>query len=259
MNNQLVIMPPTGQPVTTSLIIAEGTQNQHKNVLELIRHYLNDLEEFGRVAFKTEPFETAGGTQKREIVYLTERQATLLLTLMRNSEIVVTFKKNLVKAFWQLAEQVAEQIAAKKAEMERLLTCPRSELLTMCAEVQKENEELTEKITYLEPKAKALDRIATANGSLTITDAAKNLRVKPKELVLWLQSKGWCYRRTHSSPMMGYQDKIDQGFLEHKVRTYTTADGVERLADQVRVTSKGMVKLSSLFSDTMDLFRAVSL
>ena len=52
-----------GQAVTTSLIIAENTENKHKNVLELIRTYVVDLERFGRVAFKTRSFKTAGGDQ----------------------------------------------------------------------------------------------------------------------------------------------------------------------------------------------------
>jgi hypothetical protein len=43
------------EPVTTSLAIAQGTENQHKNVLDLVRTYAKDLEEFGQVAFETRP------------------------------------------------------------------------------------------------------------------------------------------------------------------------------------------------------------
>lgn len=94
-----------GAAVTTSLAIAEGTQNQHKNVLEMVRSYLADLKEFGRVAFETRPFETAGGKQQREVALLNEQQSTLLLTYMRNSDIVRQFKKALVKAFWEMRQQ----------------------------------------------------------------------------------------------------------------------------------------------------------
>lgn len=75
---------------------ADGTSTQHKNVMELVRTYLSDLEEFRGVAFQTLPFETAGGTQKREVAILNEQQSTLLLTYMRNSEIVRAFKKRLL-------------------------------------------------------------------------------------------------------------------------------------------------------------------
>lgn len=92
-----------GQAVTTTFAIAEGTKNQHKNVLELVRTYLSDLEEFGRVAFETRSFETNGGTQQREVAILNEHQATLLLTYMRNSEVIRKFKKRLVREFFEMA------------------------------------------------------------------------------------------------------------------------------------------------------------
>lgn len=91
-------------PCTTTLAIAEGTENQHRNVMELVRTYQDDLEEFGGGAFETRPFVTAGGTQKREIAILNKPQSTLLLTYMRNSKIVRAFKKQLVKAFFEMAQ-----------------------------------------------------------------------------------------------------------------------------------------------------------
>lgn len=97
-----VILSAHGVPVTTSLAIAEGTNNNHKSVMELVRAYLLDLSEFGGVAFETAPFETAGGTQQREIAILNEQQATLLITYMRNTDVVRSFKKRLVRDFWAL-------------------------------------------------------------------------------------------------------------------------------------------------------------
>lgn len=93
-----------GQAVTTSIIIAKGTGNEHRAVLQLLRTYLADLEVFGRVAFEMRPFETKGGTQTREIAILNERQATLLITYMRNNEVVRAFKLELVRAFYEMAE-----------------------------------------------------------------------------------------------------------------------------------------------------------
>ena len=55
------------EPTTTSLIVAKGTESQHASVLRLVRENLEDFEEFGRVGFEIQPFETAGGPQKRTI------------------------------------------------------------------------------------------------------------------------------------------------------------------------------------------------
>lgn len=107
-----IVVEHHGEPMTTSLAIAEGVQIQHKNVLALIRKYVDDLDSFGRVAFETRPFETAGGKQWVDVAWLNEQQATFLLTLMRNSPIVIKFKKALVRAFFSLRDRVRAAHAA---------------------------------------------------------------------------------------------------------------------------------------------------
>lgn len=106
--NELVLLHHN-EPMTTSLAIAEGTGVQHKNVLELVRKFAAELLEFGGVAFETRPFDTDGGVQYREVCFLSEPQATLLLTFMRNSEVVVRFKVELVKAFFALRDELRAQ------------------------------------------------------------------------------------------------------------------------------------------------------
>lgn len=97
-----IVQVADGVATTTSMRIANGTQVQHKNVLELIRAYLADFEEFGGVAFETRPFDTAGGVQRREVAILNEGHATLLFTYLRNNDVVREFKKRLVRAFMEL-------------------------------------------------------------------------------------------------------------------------------------------------------------
>ena len=81
MSAELVVVDAErGTASTTSLIVAEGTGNDHASVMRLIRDNLADFEEFGRVGFEIQPFQTAGGVQRREFAILNEEQATLLLT-----------------------------------------------------------------------------------------------------------------------------------------------------------------------------------
>ena len=91
------------EPMTTSLAIAEGTENTHKSIIQLVRKYVDDLQEFGTLAFE---MRKSGGLPT-EIAYLNEPQATLLITFLRNSEIVVRFKVALVKAFYELRDRLA--------------------------------------------------------------------------------------------------------------------------------------------------------
>jgi phage antirepressor YoqD-like protein len=111
----------------------------------------------------------------------------------------------------------------------------------------------TEKVLKLQheneamlPKVAALDRIATADGSHCITDAAKLLQMRPKDLFTYLGKNGWIYRRPGCDHWCAYQSKLVTGDLEHKVTTVLRSDGSEKTTEQVRVTPAGLVKLAKL-------------
>lgn len=105
-----IVFARNGQALTTSVIIAENTNNTHQAMIKLVRGYLNDFEAFGRVGFEIQPFETNGGIQKREIAILNEQQATLLVTYCKNTETVRKFKVALVKAFYEMREKLHPSI-----------------------------------------------------------------------------------------------------------------------------------------------------
>ena len=94
------------------------------------------------------------------------------------------------------------------------------------------------------PKVEALDRIATSDGLLCITDAAKSLQVQPKRLFGWMQQHQWIYRRAGGSGFVGYQNRIQVGYLSHKVVTIDRSDGLTATKEQVLVTPKGLTKLA---------------
>jgi len=120
-------------------------------------------------------------------------------------------------------------------------------LLGAFQHLQNQVAEKDEVIAVLAPKAEALDRLSTAEGSLCITDAAKALQVRPKDLFAYLRSHGWIYRRMGAAHDLGYQSKVAAGLLEHKVTTVLRADGTEKIVEQVRITPKGMTALAKLF------------
>lgn len=96
-----------GEPTTTTLAIAAGTKNEHPSVIALARKYLHDLEEFGPCRFEIDVAQRAqGGGAKREYAVLNEQQSTLLLTYMRNTEIVRAFKKRLVGEFFRMRKEL---------------------------------------------------------------------------------------------------------------------------------------------------------
>ncbi|VEB42995.1 Uncharacterized phage-encoded protein [Chromobacterium violaceum] len=104
---------------------------------------------------------------------------------------------------------------------------------------------LEEERAELAPKAAVTDRIVTAaSGAMNVTLAAKTLQVQPKTLFTWLSANRWIYRRAGGSAWVAYQDKIQQGLLQHKVTTVERLDGSEKIVEQVLVTAKGLAKLA---------------
>ncbi|MCZ2158883.1 Rha family transcriptional regulator [Bartonella sp. 220] len=107
--NNLVTINNDGIAVTTSLKVAEGVRHTHKTVMQLVRQNIKDFEEFGSLAFEMRVSRKDGkGGQKREVAILNEPQATLLMTYMRNNDMVRAFKKALVKAFYDLKKQLID-------------------------------------------------------------------------------------------------------------------------------------------------------
>lgn len=227
-----------GAAVTSSLTIADGTQNDHASVIKLVRTYLDDLKEFGLVGFEIRPrLQGQHGGSDVEYAVLNEQQSTLLLTYMRNSHIVRQFKKALVRAFWEMAQKAQQpdpiQVLNDPAAMRGLLLTYSEKVLS-----------LENKVESMAPKVQALERIAEADGASCITNAAKALQLRPKDLFTYLNQHRWIYKRPGSASWTAYQDKIQAGVLEHKVTTVSRGDGSEKVVEQVLVTPKGLAKLA---------------
>ncbi len=99
-------------------------------------------------------------------------------------------------------------------------------------------------VAALKPEADALRRLAAGAGSHCITDAAKLLQVRPKDLFTYLRRNGWLYRRAGSAEDRAYQAKISAGWLEHKTTTVGRTGQESRNFTQVRVTAAGLAILA---------------
>jgi anti-repressor protein len=96
----------------------------------------------------------------------------------------------------------------------------------------------------MQPKVAALERIAVAEGSMCVTDAAKTLQLQPKDLFDYMQKKKWIHRRRGKVGWIAYQVRIQSGLLEHKVTLIKQSDGTEKVMEQVRILPKGLAKLA---------------
>ena len=105
-------------------------------------------------------------------------------------------------------------------------------------------QEMERQPDQIQPQVQALEATAASHGSLSITDAAKILQVRPQALFQFLRSHHWIYSRPGDGADLAYQSKLVEGLLEHKITTITRWDGTEETVTQVRITPKGLTRLS---------------
>lgn len=105
-----LVVIKNNEPITTSLVVAEGMKIEHRAVIVLLDKYEDDFRELGTFAFE---MRKSGG---RPIRYaeLNEEQMLYLITLMRNSQVVVKFKKELSKEFIRQRRLISHLLTQRK-------------------------------------------------------------------------------------------------------------------------------------------------
>lgn len=223
----------TGNTVTmSSREIAELTGKRHDNVMRTIET-LHEKGAIGLPQFEEVPNTGAGPLLLKQ--YSVGKRDSYVIVAQLSPE----FTARLVDR-WQELEEAQSAPAIPQ-------TLP--EALRLAADLAEQNSQLQLVVAEQAPKIEALNRIAVADGSLCITDAAKSLQIKRKDLIAILQGRKWIYRRTGSTHYVAYQDKIQSGLMEHKYSTVERPDGSEKTTEQARITPKGLIRLATIIRE----------
>lgn len=218
-------------PTMSSREIAELTNKQHRNVVRDIKAM---LEELGMDVLSFEHiYRDALNREQTEIRLDRELTETLITGYS------IALRHKVIRRLHEL-----EQKAAVPAIPQSL-----PEALRLAADLAEQNSHLQLVVSEQAPKVEALNRIAVAEGSLCITDAAKSLQIKRKDLLKIMQERKWIYRRTGSTHFVAYQDKIQSAVMEHKYATVERPDGTEKTTEQARITPKGLVRLADIIRE----------
>jgi len=239
MDNDLIT---TGQqPLTmSSREIAVLCEKQHKHVLRDIETMLGQITEpnFGPSNFLSSYTDSTGRSLKE---YRLPKDLTVTLITGYRADL----RYKVVKRLEEL-EDMARQPALPD------FTNP-AEAARAWADQVEQNMKQARQIIDMREDVAAHERLTGAEGSLNVTEAAKNLGINPRNLFTWMSQHGWIYKRAGSAYWLGYQTKCDQGLLVHKSTTVLRPDGSEKISEQVRVTPKGMGKLAKLIHPTARL------
>ncbi|BCL47880.1 MULTISPECIES: Rha family transcriptional regulator [Citrobacter] len=137
--------------VTNSIAIADGVKRDHDTIIKLIDRNKSDLEEFGKVGFE---IRAGYNNAKVRVALLNEQQTTLLITYMRNNDVVRKFKKKLVAEFFRMRGA----LASKKMDRNTV----RLEYRPMSEAIKHERETLGKEIKpyHFSNEADLINRIA---------------------------------------------------------------------------------------------------
>ena len=175
----LDIIQHDGEFVVTSETVADGAGIQHASVLRLIDDNRADFEDFGQVRFEIRP---GYNNSQVRVALLNEQQATLLMTFQRNTDQVRTFKKALVKAFFEMARK--QQPALPQTY---------SEALRELADKAEQNAALEAKVNADAPKVEYVERFVAAEDLRIMRNVAKSIDLTETELRNALLEHHWIY------------------------------------------------------------------
>ncbi len=110
--NVIVFIEPNkigATPFTTSDVIAEYAGINYRSVQRTIENQMKRLEKFGQVRFEITPVKYSRGTNDKKVYQLNEQQATLLITFLKNNDIVADFKTELVRQFYLMRSELLKR------------------------------------------------------------------------------------------------------------------------------------------------------
>lgn len=245
--NSIVTLNDTNCPITTSLAIAEGVGNPHASVIKVIRQNASDLEEFGPLGFeiqKGKPLPQGGFAKSTEFAMLNEQQSALLLTYFRNNDTVKAFKKALIKAFFEMRDELNKRQAPAEnlSRMDILQLAMQSEEDRIRLEQEKLN--LEHQLEKEAPRVAFAKQVEVAPDAISVAQAAKIIGTGQRRLFAFLRQIGWITR--HNEP---YQAKIEAGYLDVKLGSWEHPDHGLKQSVTALVTGKGLAKLQKLWSE----------
>lgn len=108
-----------GEPLASSEALAIGVKHSHESVIKLVRKHQASLSRFGSIRFEIRVGKRGG--KPVEFALLNEPQATLLISMMRNTVIVVNCKVRLVEEFYRMRDALSQRAQGLWQQMQALI------------------------------------------------------------------------------------------------------------------------------------------
>ena len=215
------------------------------------RYSLNDLHRAAGGEHRHRPAYWLENNQTRELVGELEKAGIPAIDARQRvgtfvaKELVYAYAMWISPAFHLQVIRAYDALVTQRAAPLAALEDPAA-LRTLLLGYAERQLQLEQQVQEQAPKVEALDRLASARGSVCLTDAAKLLQMRRDDLIQWMQEHSWIYRRL-GTPWLPYEPRVKSGMLTLKVSTIGE-DLTYRVIQQVKVTPKGLARLGELLA-----------
>lgn len=221
---------------TTSRIIAEKFEKNHRDVLRAIKNLIDQEADWGARNFAQTPYVDAQNGQTYQMYEMT-RDGYSMLVMGFTGKKAMEWKIKFLAAFSAMEKRLKSTAALSGPQL----------MAAALIEADATMKAQAEQIEVMQPKVEAFDRLDTAEGNLTLRPASKVLGVPERKLSKWMEVNSWAFRQSGKGPLQAYVAKRNCGYLDHRLDRYEV-DGEERTRIQMVVTPKGMARLAQIFS-----------
>lgn len=231
--NELVFKSSKGNPVTTSLTVAEEFEKDHKNVLRDIEN-LSCSQEFRRLNFALSSYKNS--QNKTQPMYVMTKDGFSFLAMGYTGSKAGQFKEKFIEAFNQMEAALKSLNPTNLSKLEILQLAIESEKKALALEA--ENKKLA-------PKAEFAERVIDTETRVDIGQAAKLLKL-PFGRNTFFRALRECgiFFKNRNEPK---QEFIERGYFELFMVVIPTEHHGDISASKITVTQKGLFWLSKQF------------
>lgn len=235
-----IVFMKDGGVFASSRDVASFFCKQHKDVLRDIRNLIEKEPSLGQRNFA--PFKINDLTGESTSHYEMDRDGFTLLAMGFTGARALKWKLSYIAAFNAMEAQLRAQSQAATIDLnDPAQLVP---LLTAYAQRAQISEA---QVVEMTPKAEAFDRLDTATGNLTLRPSAKVLGCPEHKFKAWMQVNRWAFRQSGKGPLQAYREKIEAGYLDHKLGRYVDEHtGEDKTSITLVITPKGMARLAQL-------------
>jgi phage regulator Rha-like protein len=253
-----IVFVEGGEAFTTSLVIASETGNEHESVVRIVRDNLDDFEEFGVVRFEIGKPATSANGGGRPVKYgvLSEPQAALLITYLRNNGKVRDFKKRLVRDFY-IMRQLLARLSVQPLQGSELMAAGYVEAMHQLEARDARIHQLESQAAVAAPKVTYVDTYVTDADLLSFSTVASTSDVKESWLRELLIAKDWIYvqsetrwsnRENKKVTRYRYTEKADKKRYFRRVEVHEAPRFRGEVMHTLKVTPAGAEAIARLIT-----------